>query len=397
MPNFGSILGEGVFTRLSPTIPEVSSVSWSSIITGVNPGEHGVFGFTDIIPGTYSISFHSIRKLRAMPFWSNDGYRYVIINVPATFPAQPLNGVIVTGFVSPDISRSVYPDSLLPILKDINYRIDIDLERARKSRRVLVDELFDTLSCRVRLYRYLWDNVDWDVFMLVVTGSDRLGHFLWDAYVGDDGEYRDAFIQFFKAIDFVIGEIRDKLGEDDLFVVLSDHGMELKRGNINVNKVLVDEGYLKIGDPSRRYNGILEGSIAFALDPGRIYLNYIDRYPRGYVKPGERDRVLDELVDLFSGLRYEGRRVVKRVFRREDIYSGRFVEYAPDLVLVPMDGFNFTGRVDVDTLFERDYLTGSHNEDAFLYVNRDFSAREGLFVYDVIRLVGLGGGLVGVS
>ena len=63
-------------------------------MTARNPGEHAVFGFTDFIPGSYTVSYHSSLKLRVQPFWQkNNDKRTIIINLPATYPPQALNGV----------------------------------------------------------------------------------------------------------------------------------------------------------------------------------------------------------------------------------------------------------------------------------------------------------------
>lgn len=390
MPNLSDMAGDGLYS-IRPSIPEVSSVSWSTIITGLNPGSHGVFGFTEFIPGTYSLSYHNIRKLRASPFWMDGSRRYFIVNVPATFPAQPLNGFIVTGFVSPDLSRSVYPGNYISLLREIDYRIDVDTSLIERSRNAFIKDLFDCLGARVKLFRYLWD-MSWDVFMLVITGSDRLGHFLWDSFLDDGDRFHDAFIQFYRAIDFLIGDIVKGLSEDDRFIILSDHGMELKKVNVNLNKLLMEERYLKVAGGSGRFSDIIEGSIAFTLDPGRIYLNYVDRYPRGSVKVGDRDRILDDLTDLFIGLKYGGERVIKAVYRGEDIYSGPYVKDAPDLVLIPESGYSLSGRLDVDSIFDRDSLSGTHNYDAFLYVNGDLPPdvdNDNLSVEDVLKVCGL--------
>jgi predicted AlkP superfamily phosphohydrolase/phosphomutase len=89
MPNFGALVDEGVFRQMASSIPEVSSVAWSSAITGTNPGEHGVFGFTDVAPGTYRTTFPNYNNLKVKPFWEREGNgRSVIINVPTTFPAR---------------------------------------------------------------------------------------------------------------------------------------------------------------------------------------------------------------------------------------------------------------------------------------------------------------------
>ena len=98
MPNTGRLISEGTFIKMRSSIPEVSSVAWSSIITGKNHAEHGIFGFTDFPVNTYRLSFPNFSSLKAAPFWESDSKnRYIVINVPSTYPARELNGVLISG------------------------------------------------------------------------------------------------------------------------------------------------------------------------------------------------------------------------------------------------------------------------------------------------------------
>jgi len=369
MPNVRELLDDGVFTRMRPTIPDVSSVSWSSIITGRNPGEHGVFGFTDLIKGTYTLAFHSFTKLKAPAFWQEDrSKRYVIINVPSTYPAGELNGFLVSGFVSPDLKKAVYPPSYIRYLEDVNYRIDIDVERCRRSPMLLFRELSDVLNARLALCKRIWRKVKWDVMMFVITGTDRLEHFLWSAYEEQGHEWHDAFLNFFKQVDDVIGELTSRLKDNDILIMLSDHGMERLEVEVNINAYLSEGGYLKLDRSRRGYSGIQAGTKAFALEPSRIYLNLEGRYPRGSVRAGEVEELLEELTDFFYQLRWDGRKVIKRVWRKDEIYHGPFLADAPDLVLIPSKGFALNARPSKQEVFEKSDLTGKHNDEAFLYV-----------------------------
>ena len=285
MPNTRLIMENGLFRKMESTIPEVSSVAWSSIITGKNPGEHGIFGFTDFPQGTYRLSFPNFNDLKAPAFWKRDNSRRsVIINVPATFPASKLNGIHISGFVALDLERSTYPPSLAPKLKELDYRVDVDSSKAHKSLDLFLEDLDRTLQARIEAYRYLWDKEDWDTFMLVFTGTDRLSHFLWDAYEDESHPYHSAFLDHFHQIDEVIGEICHRLSENDYLIMLSDHGFELLDKHVNINYFLQEEGFLRLKDESRKnFSDIDFGTEAFALDPARIYINRENKYPRGSI------------------------------------------------------------------------------------------------------------------
>ena len=395
MPHTRSIMENGVLTQMASTIPEVSSVAWSSIITGKNPGEHGIFGFTDFPQGTYRLSFPNFNDLKATPFWRKDNSgRSIIINVPATFPASKLNGVHISGFVALDLERSTYPPSLVPKLKELDYRVDVDSSKAHESIDLFLEDLDRTLQARIEAYRYLWDKEDWNTFMLVFTGTDRLSHFLWDAYEDPTHKYHFSFLNHFRQIDEVIGEIAGRIKDDDSLIMLSDHGFELLEKDVYINYLLKKEGFLKIREGSAGdFSGIDWGTKAFALDPARIYVNLEGKYPKGTVKPEDRHKVIEELEKTLDSLKIEDKKVISRIYRREEIYKGPYLGQAPDLVFLSNKGFNLKASMKAKQLWSKGIFTGKHTySDAFLLV-RDPSGKnkevlpDKPCVFDVVRIM----------
>ncbi|MEJ2628489.1 MAG: alkaline phosphatase family protein, partial [bacterium] len=83
MPHLNTLIEEGVLSRMLAPLPDNSAVSWSSIMTGKNPGEHGIFGFTDLIPNTYTLRFPNFLSMQSSTFWQVESEKkYVIINLP---------------------------------------------------------------------------------------------------------------------------------------------------------------------------------------------------------------------------------------------------------------------------------------------------------------------------
>ncbi|RKY05756.1 MAG: hypothetical protein DRP66_10225, partial [Planctomycetota bacterium] len=91
MPCTRELIKHGVFKTMCSSIPEVSSVAWSSMITGKNPGEHGIFGFMDLFENSYKMRFPDFRDLKSRPFWDEWGGKSVIINVPSTYPVREMS------------------------------------------------------------------------------------------------------------------------------------------------------------------------------------------------------------------------------------------------------------------------------------------------------------------
>ncbi len=224
--------------------------------------------------------------------------------------------------------------------------------------------------------------------MFVITGSDRIEHFLWHVYEDEGHTLHERFLEFYSAIDEIIGGINNRLNEDDGLIMLSDHGMERVKYNINLNTHLINEGFLQLRDEGRGYNKIDEGTRAFALEDGRVYINRKGHYPRGTVAPGQEPELKKEISDSFKTLKIGGEQVIRKAHFREEIYHGAELGKAPDVVLVPNKGFNLRGKLS-DSLHEESPLSGMHNPQAFLYTKNvdDSTIADNPTVEDVIKLV----------
>ncbi|MHC5060159.1 MAG: alkaline phosphatase family protein [Planctomycetota bacterium] len=370
MPHMAEVISKGTFKKMRSSVPEVSCVAWSSMITGQNPAEHGIFGFMDLRPDSYKMSFPNFTTLKSPPFWDEWPGQSVIINVPGTYPVRGMNGVHIAGFVALDLEKSVHPKSLVGDLKQMGYQLDVDALKGHSDMDAFLSDIDRTVSARIEAYRYLWDALDWRTFMLVFTCTDRLMHFLWSAYEDTSHKHHDFFLDHFRKIDAVIGEICNRMGEDDLLLMHSDHGFEKLDHEVHINYFLGSEGYLQFQkDAEISLDNICPATKAFALDPARIHLNLKGKYPCGSVEIGQAEGILTELEKLFASLEVDGRKVIRDVYRKEQIYSGPYLDDGPDLILVGNEGFDLKAKLKVDQLTGKGAFTGKHTQDsAFLLV-----------------------------
>jgi predicted AlkP superfamily phosphohydrolase/phosphomutase len=380
IPNIAQIFEQGGLGRMTVCIPEISSVSWSSFMTGEQAGKHGIYGFMDLEPGTYNLFFPNFSHLRTATLWDDlagQGKTSVVVNLPATYPARAIRGALVSGFVAIDLDKAVYPMSLTPLLRRMDYRIDIDAGRASSDHALLFRELESTLAGRRRVVDLLWEEIDWDMFIVVVTGTDRLMHFLWHAYEDRNHGFHGAFLDYFRKVDAFVGGVYERFSALNgssqglnTFHMISDHGFTGIRSEVYLNAWLAENGFLRFDSPEpKTIMDIGAGSKAFALDPSRIYINLKDKYPLGCVDAKDYDRIRRELMLGLQALRFrDGTPVMKYVYTMEELYHGEALAQAPDLVALSNHGFDLKGKVSSRDVFGRSNLTGMHTQDdAFFF------------------------------
>ncbi|MDP6444771.1 MAG: alkaline phosphatase family protein [Pirellulaceae bacterium] len=373
MPYSAELLNSGELVPMQSATPEVSSAAWASIVTGENPGGHNVFGFTDLIDGGYALGFTSSRTFKTPPYWQRaDGRRHFVMNVPQSYPAQPLNGTLVSGFVALDLDRAVYPAEQLSLLESVGYRVDADMTAIEISKERFVDDLRAVLAARVEAFDRLWSS-GWDTGMFVITGTDRLNHYLWEDFEDDNSPHHQRFLDFYREVDRVIEHVVSQLGDDTNLIAVSDHGFGRQRMSVNVNKILHDHGYLSVSKSDRpSYVDMTPQTRAFAMDPGRIYLHRSSRYPNGPLNDEQAEATAAELTATFESLEIDGVPLVDRVLRGRDVYSGSFAHRAPDLVLLPAENVAFSGRMNLTELIETTPINGKHTfeNSTFFYRGR---------------------------
>jgi predicted AlkP superfamily phosphohydrolase/phosphomutase len=273
----------------------------------------------------------------------------------------------------------------------MGYQIDIDTIKARENHGFLWQELIKTLMGRQKALNYFWEE-EWDYFEFIITGTDRLHHFLWDAYEDQDHPHHQNFLDYYRQIDRLINKIyssfRKTAGDEENIFFLSDHGFTGIRQEIYLNAWLEKEKYLKFSTSSPRgLEDMSPKSIAFALDPSRIYLNYKDKFPKGSVRAGEQKSLKEEIIRKLEKLEFDGKKVIRQVFHAKDIYSGPLVSKGPDLIVLSEPGFDLKGSVKKNKIFGRTPgLQGMHTwDDAFFLAKNDYG--QDLSISDVSRII----------
>lgn len=379
MPHLGRLLELGTAWPTTAPLPEVSPVCWTTMFSGADPGEHGVFGFGRHRPGTYQVMPVDAGEVRVPRLWdelSARGRRSVVLGVPLTYPAAAIEGVMLSGFVAPELTRAVHPPGLLPRLQEIGYRPEAELEAGREDPAALLADLDRALKVRLELFEELAAG-DWDLLAAVITDTDRVNHFAWPALQQPDHPLAEAALAVYRRADAFIGRLWDRLAPEVragrlAFMVVADHSFGPIRSEVYLNPWLQREGLLKVQGPPGAER-IAPATRALALDPGRIYLHWRDRFPRGRLQPGpEAESLMDAMAEALArltfqqlrqepgGLRLEPVRPIARVHRGRDLYHGPAAEAAPDLVAEAAEGFSLRAGLGRSDVFGRSHLSGTH-------------------------------------
>ena len=362
-------------------LPELSPVNWTSFFTAGGPEEHGVFGFTRINAHSYELGITDFSQVRMPTLWDRlgeAGYRSRVVNLPNTYPARPLKGMMVSGFVARETREALYPPFLNGVLGD--YILESDTSRGSSDPEYLLAGLRRSLASRRRAFELLWRDQNWQLFILVLTETDRVFHFLWHAVTDHAHPLYADCAELLREWDACIGCVADVAAcLDARLMVLADHGFTALTVECDLNAWLREQGWL-IQTLSPENSPELDGlcihpdSAVFALDPGRIYLHTRRRFAKGCLSDEEAVRLLPRLREQLLGLHWMGRPVFSAVISAEELYSGPMLPNAPDLVCIPGNGFDLKAKFNRPGIFGHFGRSGVHTQDGGIFYDNEGGA-----------------------
>jgi len=251
-PNLSRLVDEGSAGAIDSIVPPESSACWPALTSGKNPGETGVYGFQDRENGSYETYVPMRRDVQTKRVWDRvqeAGRDATVMNVVTTFPPQRDVQRMVSGFLSPGVEKSAYPDEFRDYLQSVDYRIDTNAGLGHTDKGEFMEDAHATLDARQESFRHYVEEDDWDLFFGVFMATDRVNHFLFRDYEYD-GEYAEEFVEFYKKIDEYLGELRELLPDDVTMMVASDHGFTSLDYEVNCNAWLRENGWLSYSQDS---------------------------------------------------------------------------------------------------------------------------------------------------
>lgn len=371
--HINALVDAGSGTAIEGIVPAASSVTWPALTTGLNPGETGVYGLVDRYVNTYETYVTAADDVQVPHVWdlaTQAELDATVLNAPVTYPPQRNLTRMVSDYQAPDVERAAYPRTVVEEIEPLDYRLDVDATLGPEDTEAFLEDAYETIDARYEAIVHYLERADWDLLVGVFTTPDRVNHFLYGEYL-NDGDHREDFLSFYEQLDTYLGAIRSHLGEDTHLLVVSEHGFAPLEYEVDVNAWLAEREWLSYRtDSPGGLADIADESRAFSLAPGRIYLNLEGREPRGAVPDAEYELVRDRLRQaLSSWTGPDGAPVARDVVTREELYRGPHVDLAPDLVVIPQDGFDLQARFDTEgPIFDTTMRTGMHRETDGTYI-----------------------------
>lgn len=390
LPTIARLSSEGAFGPLRSTIPAMTPTAWSSFLTGLNPGGHGIFNFTSN-PNRAQSRVENASSRSGTPFWrplGAAGVRSAFVTIPFTYPPEPIEGILVTGYGGPE-RPAILPESarrrILEAQPDLVTARHPMAERWWEDFPRYTQRLLDHVGQIADVCRLAYElEPNLDLLCVDFMSSDHIGHLGWNRLdpehpAHDPQDPGDEIVRVYEAIDEACAHIIEIAGaasdEEPTAIVLSDHGMRPIYWTFHLNRWLEEAGHLRYRTRSlqrlkgtrldyaskvdqrlartmRRYGRALD-LVPFLPEPGedRAFGEIDFGSTRAYCygaggqlflgeasgarrDPAFAARLAEELAEVRNPLNGEP---AFRVLRQEELYHGAHIEKAPELVVMPHD------------------------------------------------------------
>lgn len=384
LPHLASLLERGACGPLRSTIPPITPCAWTTMMTGTNPGRHGVFDFILPKTGTYGRRITTAADRKRQPVWllaNQRGLTCGVVNVPTTYPPDDIQGYMLSGMMGapaykPDVVR---PESLFAELQEAVGGFPMD-PVSKTSHGYSLAALDAQTANREAAFTYLLQTHPTDVFIGVVNYVDHIEHFFFgDPALDSEGRHVDDMLLYaYQAADRLLGALLEHCGPETHVLVTSDHGAGPLQAYLNMDRLLVDCGLLRFKSRQaesgeggllrklahctpdwlrarlpkslrrrgmeimrREYEGevdwqqtkVFRRSTSFGLD-----LNLQGREPEGTIAPDQYEAARDDVIaTLLQALEQYPQVGPVRFYKREELYTGEQVPLAPDIIVAPAE------------------------------------------------------------
>ena len=447
-PTFKKLILEGASGVLTSTIPPATSPAFPTLMTGKNPGKHGVFSFITVGETKRHCNAVDIAGKTLWQILSDHGKKSLVVNIPLTWPPEKIDGVMVTGMMTPPGSDYTYPPELAKMLDEVaqGYPVTFNPKFWEASPKKFLKEIHNLIDKQYKALSYLMDNYEWSLLAYLFRATDIASHNLW-------GNAHQDVMGVYEHVDSVIGEITKKTPNAHVFI-FSDHGFGDYFKNFNLNLylkaigLLVEQRTLPISKTPRKKAGKssanpvstvlaklgLYRSHFRAVLPRRLLVlmrrifsqRFRKFFPISHLEVDKHrskayyERVLlenpsitlnasnkQEYEALVKRLKTElsalrdpdtGESVISEIYHRNEVVHGPYVERAPDIIILLNEGYKAsTTLVGSQIIEETGKTMGAHDINGIFIAKGPFIRRSykvnGIHIRDlaptILHLLGL--------
>lgn len=398
LPAFKRLMTEGIGGNLTVELPPGTVPNWPSFMTGRNAGKHGVIHWFTHHHDFSDWSIISSRSIKEKPFWEvlgDYGKKSIIMNVPVTYPPTPLNGLMITGLLTPaSADNFTYPSELRSEIEAKVGKYTVypgEIYGDGKEEKFLAS-LMESMDMRFKTSLYLMDRYAWDVFTLVFSETDMIQHAFWkftDPKHPQYNEklaalYHDGIFKVYEKIDHLLSEYMKILDKNTTILLMSDHGGAPFYEKFYTNNWLRKQGFLTLKKSPWslvkyslfKCGFTMQNLYKFVMKTGLVnwikfaarnesaeglirqtFLSYKDidwdktaafafgGFGQIYLKKDLSDgrsfeTLRDTIIERLEEVRIpSGGPFIDRIYKKEELYTGPNADAFPDIVFIPTTGY----------------------------------------------------------
>lgn len=359
MPTVKRLVENGLSARMESCNPPITVPAWMVMMTGLDPGRLGLYGFRHRRVGSYSthylVNSNMIGEPTVWDIIAKNGMKSCLIGVPPSYPVKPISGNLISCFLTPSTGKEfTYPKELKNEVSQVIGEYEFDVTFRTDDRDAILESIRRMTKKRFDLINYLAERKDWEFFMFVEIGLDRIHHTFWKFFdrthhkFESGNKFENVVEEYYIMLDERIGDLIKRCDDDTIVVIASDHGSKAMKGAFCINEWLIQEGYLTLESEPEGIVDIEKAQIDWSKTKAwawggyyaRIFFNLTGREALGVVEKEDIDSLSREIKSKLMNLVDQDNRPMRnKVFTPDELYQ-RVEGDSPDL-MVYLDELNW--------------------------------------------------------